>query len=291
MIEPVSAPAPAKINLTLEVTGRREDGYHSLATIVQTLSLSDRVDIRFAGEVPRVRITGSFSDWTPADETNLAWRAAAELAQMTGESCESLSISIDKHVPPVGGLGGGASDAATTLRLLQQVWGVTNEQVLAAANAVGSDEAALALGGCVLATGRGDMVRALPDGPRCGVVLFVPAIHLEGKTGKLFAALGALDFDSDAVTQTALKVPDRPWAGEDIYNSFEKVAFDVFPGLGRLHADLEARIGSAIRLAGAGPTLFWIGPPAQRDEVASRAEGADCIVISTATEGSLWRRS
>jgi 4-diphosphocytidyl-2-C-methyl-D-erythritol kinase len=289
--ESMSGRAPAKINLTLEVTGRRADGYHSLATIIQTLALSDQVSIGLGGTASRLTTSGPFAAGTPADESNLAWRAALELADLTGNSFDSLTISIEKQIPPAGGLGGGASDAATTLRLLQPLWGATGDQVLAAANAVGSDEAALVLGGRVLATGRGDVVRALPDGPVLGVVLFVSSIQLEDKTGRLFEALDTLPFDSDDATSAALRHRRRAWTGGDIYNSFEKVAFHVFPGLDRLQADLEARLEAAVRLAGAGPTLIWVGPLAERDEAASRAGGADCLVIPTSTEASLWRRS
>ena len=78
--------------------------------------------------------------------------------------------------------------------------------------------------------------------------------------------------------------------GADLYNSFERVAFDCFPGLAALWEGLEARTGEPIRLAGAGPTLFWIGPPADAARVSEAAAGLDCAVIATATAGSSWRR-
>lgn len=78
--------------------------------------------------------------------------------------------------------------------------------------------------------------------------------------------------------------------GADLYNSFERVAFDCFPGLAGLWEQLEARTGEAIRLAGAGPTLFWIGPLDETERVRNAATGLDCTIIPTATAGSLWRR-
>ena len=280
--------APAKINLTLEVLARRDDGYHGLATILQTLSLADSVAITFDTQHGGVEVSGPFASGTPATAENLAWRAAEELARLTKRSCEGISIAIVKHIPAAGGLGGGASDAATTLRLLQTLWGATEDQLIVAANEIGSDESAFVLGGRVLATGRGDIVRRLPDGPHQGVVLFVPPTQLEGKTRRLFRELDTLDPDTQSVTMAALEDPGRVWSGEDVFNSFERVAFDVFSGLDTLQADLEARIGSSVRLAGAGPTLFWLGPLSQRENIASRAEGADCTVIPTETAASLW---
>ncbi len=285
----LSAAAPAKINLTLEVTGRRDDGYHTLSTILQTLSLSDEVTVRLAGEAPGVLVSGPFAEGTPADASNLAWRAAAALAELTNRSCDGLGISIQKQIPPAGGLGGGASDAATTLRLLQPVWGASDGQLLKAASAVGSDEAALVLGGRVHATGRGDVVRVLPDGPKRAVVLFAVDIGLVGKTGRLFRALTEHELDSGEVTEAALLDPGRLWTSAGVFNSFEMVAFDVFPGLAELRDDLKRRVGDAIRLAGAGPTLFWMGSPDACDDIIRRASGAGCKIIPAETAESLWK--
>ena len=182
-----SAPAPAKVNLTLEVTGHRADGYHSLVSIIQTLALADEVSVSLEpDDGSGVVVGGSFAENTPSDRDNLAWKAAEALARLTGHSCDGLRIEIEKNIPPAGGLGGGASDAATVLRLLQTHWGATEEQLTEAANLVGSDEAALVLGGRVLATGRGDCVRPLQQGPSQGVVLFLPDIHIDGKRDASF---------------------------------------------------------------------------------------------------------
>jgi 4-diphosphocytidyl-2C-methyl-D-erythritol kinase len=105
----------------------------------------------------------------------------------------------------------------------------------------------------------------------------------------MFAALAAFPFDDDAVS-TALRARLRcQLRGADIYNAFERVAFEMFPGLAALWEELETRIGEPIRLAGAGPTLFWIGPPDEAAAVAERAGGLPCTVIETRTSPSLWR--
>lgn len=291
MPEALSGLAPAKINLTLEVGGIRPDGYHDLASILQTLALADEVSLQ-PSATPSIEITGPFAAGAPAGPDNLAWRAVDALANALGRDPDPFHISIRKRIPPAGGLGGGASDAATVLRLLARRWPDVGEDALAtAAAAVGSDEPFFLAGGTALVEGRGERVTPLPDLPEHGIVLFIPAETLPNKTATLFAALdrdGQVDGPT-VTTALARRLPTRV-TGADLYNSFERVAFDCFPGFAALWEQLEARTGEAIRLAGAGPTLFWIGPADEAERVAAAAVGLDCTVIPTAAAGSLWRR-
>ena len=283
--------APAKVNLTLEVGGKRPDGYHDLASILQTLALADEVSLSPAVETS-IEVTGPFAAGAPADAGNLAWRAIDALADALGRDPEPFRISIVKRIPAAGGLGGGASDAATVLRLLARRWPEANEGELAtAAAAVGSDEPFFLSGGTALVEGRGERVTALPDLPEHGIVLCIPPDTLPNKTATLFASLDRDgQVDEPAVSAAlARRLPTRV-TGADLYNSFERVAFDCFPGLAELWEQLEARTGEVIRLAGAGPTLFWIGPTDAAERMAEAAAGLDCTVIATATAGSLWRR-
>lgn len=283
--EVVSGRAPAKLNLVLEVTGKREDGYHDIETVVQTLELADDVAV-FLGGGREVRVLGPFAAGTPADETNLAWRAAEELGRRSGRTTEGLGIRLEKRIPASAGLGGGASDAATVLRLLQQTWGATDAAVQAAATLVGSDEAFFLVGGTARATGRGEHVTALPPLPRHGVVLFVPRDTIERKTARMFAELDRHPFDSGSVTAAFVARAPSVLSGADIYNAFERVAFDVFPGLHALWEDLEGRLREPVRLAGAGPTLFWIGAEERTGDIVQAARGVPCTVIPTATAGA-----
>ena len=283
--------APAKINLTLEVGGGRPDGYHDLTSILQTLALADEVTLQPA-PVTSIENSGPFAAGSPAGPKNLAWRAIDALADALGREPEPFRVRIVKRVPAAGGLGGGASDAATVLRLLARRWPDVTEQALAtAAAAVGSDEPFFLAGGTALVEGRGERVTPLPDLPEHGVVLFIPPDTLPNKTATLFRALDR-DGQIDAPTVSTALAKRLPLqvTGADLYNSFERVAFDCFPGLAGLWEQLEARTGEAIRLAGAGPTLFWIGPVDQTEHVRMAAEGLDCTIIPTATAGSPWRR-
>ncbi len=303
MPESVSAPAPAKINLVLEVLGKRADGYHDIATVLQTLELADTVTLTFGVE-PGVTVTGPYAEGTPPNQLNLAWRAAVELASRVARTTGKLHITLDKQIPAAAGLGGGASDAATALRLLvsepspptplhpgREGSGsfVTEQELFAAACAVGSDEAFFLVGGTAMAIGRGESVTALSEIAPHGVVLFVPPDTLERKTARLFSELGTLPFDDGSVTRAFVAEHPRRLRGADIYNAFERVAFDLFPGLAELWEGLEERIGEPIRLAGAGPTLFWIGRVEEAASVAAKARMLRCTVIPTRTSRSQWR--
>ena len=285
---PLVSLAPAKVNLSLRIGRRRSDGFHEIDSVLQTLELADEVRLSFDG-LRGVTVGGPFAAGTPADESNIAWRAAVELAQSLGHSLGRLSIHLEKRIPPAGGLGGGASDAATALRLLQRAWGnVPEEALFDAANAVGSDVAFFLVGGTARARGRGDRVSRLPDHPRREIVLFVPSATIESKTARMFAV-----FDAMVPEPETLPGPDAPIAlvstTKDVVNTFEELAPSVFPGLADLQAAIQIRISERVRLAGAGPTLFWIGDTGQGANIATRAVGLPCTVIETATARSLWQ--
>ncbi len=284
MPDVLGAAAPAKINLILEVLARRSDGYHELSTVMQKVALADSVTLSWERE-PGVTVTGAKAGETPADAANLAWQAAVALADRVRTATPMPHILIDKQIPPASGLGGGASDAATALRLLAVAWSIDDEALLrGAANAVGSDEAFFLGGPTAIVTGRGDVVSPLPDLPPHGVVLFIPHASLDAKTATLFRALSATPFDSGEWTKRFLAAHPAPCTVEDTQNAFERVAFDTFPGLGTLRDQIEAAIGSPIRLAGAGPTLYWIGRPDKAAQVAIGAAGIDGVdVVPTVT--------
>ncbi|MGI8927309.1 MAG: hypothetical protein ACR2HN_11800, partial [Tepidiformaceae bacterium] len=162
-------------------------------------------------------------------------------------------------------------------------------RLLAAAAAVGSDSPFFLAGGTARARGRGERVTPLPTLPRHGVVLFLPPETLELKTVRAFAALALHPYDAGGVTAAFAAASPPAFSSADVHNAFERVAFDLFPGLARLWEALEARTGGPIRLAGAGPTLFWIGPEARTAAIAAAGEGLACTTIPTATAGPLWR--
>ena len=168
--------APAKLNLHLEVLGRRADGFHALESIFQTIALHDDVELRLH---PAPGITLSCDDASlPADGGNLAWRAAA--AFLARAPATGVAIALAKRIPHGAGLGGGSSDAAAVLRglarLLPGFWSAAELATLAAA--LGSDVPFFLVGGTAHGTGRGEILSALPDLPAQPVTVLMPAASL-----------------------------------------------------------------------------------------------------------------
>lgn len=282
MAESLTALAHAKVNLVLEVLGKREDGYHEIDTVLQEIELADVVTVeRSSGW--SITTSGPRAAGVPLDDTNLALKAASLLAERVPGSFP-VTIHLEKRIPSAGGLGGGASDAATTLKLLARLWdGVADTDMRAVADAVGSDEAFFMTGGTARAQGRGERVTPLPDLPPHDVVLFVPRETIDRKTARMFAAIDQHGFDDGEVSRSFVERPPEVVTSAMVFNAFERVAFDMFPWLAELWAGLEERTRVPVRLCGAGPCLFWIGREGEGEYIAERAAGADCEVILTRT--------
>jgi 4-diphosphocytidyl-2-C-methyl-D-erythritol kinase len=150
--------AAAKVNLTLEVLGKRADGYHEIATVMQAVDLSDRITLDDADALE----LRSDSATVPSDASNLAWRAAAALREAARIET-GVRIAVDKRIPVAAGLGGGSSDAAAVLIGLNRLWRLqwSIERLDEVAATLGSDVPFFLRGGAALARGRGEKVEAL----------------------------------------------------------------------------------------------------------------------------------
>ncbi|MBA2479199.1 MAG: 4-(cytidine 5'-diphospho)-2-C-methyl-D-erythritol kinase, partial [Planctomycetes bacterium] len=173
----ITLAAPAKINLALEILGRRADGYHAIETVFQTLELCDRVTISLGDGPEPLRLTCS-DPTLPAEGGNLAWKAAAAVrARISG--FPSIAVDLVKRVPHGAGLGGGSSDAAAVLRGLARLDPRVAALDLAAIAAdLGSDVPFFLVGGSAHATGRGEELTPLPDAPMSAITVLMPAAEL-----------------------------------------------------------------------------------------------------------------
>jgi len=170
----VFEPAYAKLNLTLDVLGKRSDGYHDLKSVMQTVSVRDDVELDIGTGKPWCLKCDK--EGIPTDETNLAWKAAKAFFDATKKDPEGLEIRITKRIPSQAGMGGGSADAAAVLRGLNRHYDYPfSVGALAELGAtVGSDVPFCVIGGTAMVEGRGEKIRKLPDLPQCIFVVCKP---------------------------------------------------------------------------------------------------------------------
>jgi 4-diphosphocytidyl-2-C-methyl-D-erythritol kinase len=249
--------APAKINLTLEVLGRRPDGYHQVRSVLQTVSLCDTLSFQPSR---RVTFRSGMSGWSP--EASLITKAVGLLREATGRS-QGADIEVEKHIPLLAGLGGDSSDAAATLRGLNELWGLnlSRERLLDLAARLGSDVAFFISGGTALAEGRGVKLTPLPSPPSMWVVLVVPDVPREaGKTGHMYAALKPAHYTDGRITENFVKAlkEGRAFKPTVLFNTFENIAFDSASEL-KVYKEHFLKLGAVhVHLAGSGPALFTL---------------------------------
>lgn len=249
--------AYAKINLTLDVLGRRPDGYHELRTIMQTVDLHDTLCLTTTDE-NCVRVICTQPELNTED--NLAVRAAEAVRQRLALS-QGVVIELHKRIPLAAGLGGGSSDAAAVLLALQQWWQLPLSplDMLTLAASLGSDVPFFLTGGLALCAGRGERVTALtPHWPTSmrWLLLVKPAIGIS--TAAIFRALPASDYTdgthSHAVYE-ALLAGNAPQQ-EDLHNGLERIVLERYSEVAQARENLLRAGALVVRLSGSGPTLF-----------------------------------
>lgn len=263
--------APAKVNLTLHVTGRRADGYHLLDSLVVFADLGDRVHVAPA-EGLSLRVTGPRAAGVPAGEDNLMLRAARMLAAGTARD-PGAALTLEKHLPMAAGIGGGSSDAAAALRLLARLWGRPMPDA-GALMTLGADLPVCAAGRPARMRGLGERLDPAPALPPIWLLLVNPGAALATP-----AVFGALTRRDNAPMPEVL--PDFPdvaalaaWLG-DQRNDLEPAAAAICPAVGRVLGALAALPGCLLaRMSGSGATcfgLFATGPAAEAAATRLRA--------------------
>ncbi|MFQ3580620.1 MAG: 4-(cytidine 5'-diphospho)-2-C-methyl-D-erythritol kinase [Chloracidobacterium sp.] len=261
---PALFPSFAKVNLSLEVIGRRSDGYHELRTVFQTIELHDLLEIEVTAD-PSIALTCDDPTLT-CDDQNLVVRAA-RLLQSTAGVTHGARIHLQKRIPMQAGLGGGSSNAAVTLLALEQLWGaalsVATRQRLAAQ--LGADVPFFLVGGTALGLGRGDRITPLPDANLPTIVVVNPKVAIP--TGPVFRGLQAELTDELTIhTLTACSPDNINWlaAGNDL----EAVVFRAFPLVREVRDRLRALGAHLARMSGSGSTVFGLFEDAAAGEAA-----------------------
>jgi 4-diphosphocytidyl-2-C-methyl-D-erythritol kinase len=276
--------APAKINLYLEIIGDRPDGYHELVMVLQSIALADEVHIRSIGsDVIRVHCDDST---VPQDEANLAYQAAALMQQQFPDAQAKwggVEIDIEKHIPIGAGLAGGSADAAAVLVGINLLWqlGLTQLELQDLAAQLGSDIPFCVTGGTALATGRGELLDALPSLPQ-GHVVLAKYRDLPISTPWAYCAYrqqfghtypcGSDDLECrkqqvhSSGMLGAIAQPDIPKIAQLLHNDLEKVVLPAYPQVQHLREQFQAIGSLGTLMSGSGSTVFALVESATQAE-------------------------
>jgi 4-diphosphocytidyl-2-C-methyl-D-erythritol kinase len=261
---------PAKINLFLKVTGHCENSYHSLRTLFLPLAEpSDEIKIDFAA-APGIAINCAMPG-VPSDKRNLCWKAANEYAALAGMSPD-WRISIEKNIPAAAGMGGGSSDAAAVLRILNRHYRkLTDEELAATARRCGADVPFFLSPRPALASGIGDILEYPEiDFPEIPLLLINPGFPIPAAWAYNNLAtkdIGELSADTEQNILDALRQGDLEKLSALIFNDLAAACCRKFPLLKTLKTEL-LRAGAAAEISGSGPTIFALcGTFEKRDEL------------------------
>jgi 4-diphosphocytidyl-2-C-methyl-D-erythritol kinase len=259
LIVRVQVLAPAKINLGLEILGKRADGFHELHTVFCAVSLFDRIFI----DTDEASCGGSL----PFGNLDLAVKAQS-LASGQDAVFGQYRVQIEKRIPVSAGLGGGSSDAAGTLRGLQSLHPdrMSYAQAFTMATELGSDVPFLLNGGIAAATSRGELLEPLPFAS-FAVVLICFDLQITEKTRTMFGQLDASDFSDRARIggiAESLRSMRFVGSGQAMPNAFQRALYHLFPEVARVANAIEVATGLAVNVTGAGPSLYVLQADMER---------------------------
>lgn len=244
----------AKINLGLDIVGKRPDGYHEVNMVMQSIALADEVELLPA---EKISVTTDNED-IPDGKDNLAWKAAMLLAEMYGHK-PNVQIHIRKHIFSAAGLAGGSADAAAVLRGLNRLWqlGLSADELEVLAAELGSDVPFCIRGGTAAATGRGEILEPLADMPETWVVLAKPKVSVS-------TAWAYQNFRNEEVSvrpditamKKAVKNSDKPGILACMGNVLESVTCKAYPEIDAIKETMMANGAEISLMSGSGPTVF-----------------------------------
>lgn len=272
----------AKINLTLDVLGKREDGFHEVEMVMQSIDLADRIEMT---KQDTISISCSQQD-VPLDSTNLVYRAAEALKEYAGYK-GGVHIDLQKQIPVAAGLAGGSTDAAATLKGLNQLWelGLSEEELAKIGASLGSDIPFCIKGGTSVARGRGEKLQPITNPPTLDLILIKPNFSVSTKE-----VYGAFDItkvnqkpDTDEMVE-AIENGDIFKIAGNLRNVLESVTLEMHPEISELKEKLLAAGARAALMSGSGPTIFAIadnGFVAEKIAEKVRQDGLEVIITRT----------
>ncbi len=279
----------AKINLGLEVAGRRPDGYHEIRTLFQAIDFSDVLEFELR-EANEISLRGDSSS-VPWDERNLVYQAA-QLLKRTYSVRPGVSIRVAKAIPAGRGLGGGSSNAAMTLYALNKLWdlGLSQRELLEAGAKLGADVPFFLEGGLCLGQGRGDVLEILPDLPRLHCVLALSDQPVS--TVEVYARLRLTSPDKESkisqfLTEGELGLLER------LENRLEETVFSLYPRL-KEYKDFFFESEAVLSLmSGSGSAVFGLFRDREKAEkaLAGLKKRTGALLVETLSRERYWKRA
>ena len=254
----VTLKALAKINLGLDVLGRRENGYHDVRMVMQTIYLYDNVTIQKTEEPGITVKTNLF--YLPVDENNIAYKAAKMLMDEF-QLQEGVEITLQKHIPVAAGLAGGSSNAAAVLVGMNRLFrlGLTQEELMERGVTLGADVPYCVMRGTVLAEGIGELLSPLPPLPRCYVLIAKPNISVSTKM--VYEKLDSCEItehpDIDGIIE-GLEKQDIRKVASSMGNVLERVTVEEYPIIDEIKQAMKNAGALNAMMSGSGPTVFGI---------------------------------
>ena len=251
--------AYAKLNLTLDVLGKREDGYHDLQSIMQTVSVRDDIEIDVGTGKPWKLVCDK--EGIPCDERNLAWKAAKVYCEAMNKDPDGLEIRITKRIPSGAGMGGGSADAAAVLRALNEHYG-SPLSIFALAELgaqVGSDVPFCVICGTAMCEGRGERIRKLPDMPDCIFVVCKPEFSVS--TPELYKKIDEVTITNrpdNRAMESALLAGDLEKVAHGLCNVFDPVVTEDHLELNYIKSIFHQYGAVGYQMTGSGSACFAI---------------------------------
>ncbi|SHK34685.1 4-(cytidine 5'-diphospho)-2-C-methyl-D-erythritol kinase [Desulforamulus aeronauticus] len=274
--------AHGKINLTLDVLSRRPDGYHDVEMIMQSIALHDT--LRIEDQEEEIMLTAAGQP-VSIDEDNLIIKAARLLQQQTGTQ-RGAKIHLQKEIPVAAGLAGGSTDAAATLRGLNELWqlGLSRKQLMELGVRLGADVPFCLLGGTAIARGIGEELTPLPAAPNFGVVLVKPAFGVS--TAAVYRGLNVASLRQHPRTNSmvdALRFGQLSAVADELGNVLESVTLGLYPELQEIKETLTEVGCQGVLMSGSGPTIFGLTEDAAAAiKLARQLALPNCKVVATA---------
>ena len=249
----------AKLNLTLDVLGKRDDGYHDLQSVMQTVSVRDDIEIDVGTGKPWVLKCTDES--IPTDERNLAWKAAKLYLDTIKKDPDGLEIRITKRIPVEAGMGGGSADAAAVLRALNRHYGnpLSLPALAELGSFLGSDVPFCTICGTAMVEGRGERLRKLPDMPDCFFVICKP--EFSSSTPELYRKLDETEIakrPNNRAMESALLAGDLKQVCENIHNVFDPLVTSEHLELNYIKSLLYNYGAIGYQMTGSGSAVFAI---------------------------------